>query len=288
MAVLASRGGSDPAGGSAAPAVVRLKLGGRELASARASTLSRPPARAALLASLPARRTVHEHGATIHLRVDRSRRRGGGRGRGPRRRRHRDRPRAPGRRHIAVPLVKQALPDNCETASLAMLLAFRGKHTGQLALQRRVAHSPPLDPTVAADGSEVWGDPSRGFVGRADGGGPAGGFGVYQGPIRALAGREGVELRDLTGTQPEAVYRTLLRGHPVIAWVALAAGPYATWQTPAGRTVHINWGEHALVLTGVGPDRVRVNEPLAGVRETWSREEFESAWRALGSRALAA
>ncbi len=288
VAVLASRGGSDPAGGSAAPAVVRLELGGRELASARASALSRQPARTALLASLPARRTVHEHGATIHLRVDRSRaeaevaaaaRAGGGTVTVPER---------PVAASIAVPLVKQALPDNCETASLAMLLAYRGKHTGQLALQRRVAHSPPLDPTVAADGSEVWGDPSRGFVGRADGGGPAGGFGVYQGPIRALAGREGVTLRDLTGTQPEAVYRTLLRGHPVLAWVALAAGPYATWQTPAGRTVHINWGEHALVLTGVGPDRVRVNEPLAGVRETWSREEFESAWRALGSRALAA
>ncbi len=287
-AVVGVLGDSGESAGPAAPALVRLELGGRELASARVGSLSTPRGRTALLRSLPAQRTVHREGATIQLRVDRPRveaaiaaaaRAGGGSVTVPER---------PVAASIAVPLVKQALPNNCETASLAMLLSFRGKRAGQLALQRRIAHSPPLDPTVAADGSEVWGDPSRGFVGRADGGGPAGGFGVYQGPVKALAAREGVELRDLTGSDPAAVYRALLHGHPVMAWVALSAGPYATWSTPAGRQVHINWGEHALVLSGVGPEGVRVNEPLAGTRVTWSKEEFESMWRALGSRALAA
>lgn len=288
VAVIAGRGGSDLSGGSSSPAVVRLELGGRELASARVSALSRPRAQAALVASLPAQRTLHRDGATIRLRVDRSRaeaaianvtRSGGGTVTVPEH---------PVAASIAVPVVKQALQNNCETASLAMLLSFRGRRTDQLTLQRRIAHSPPLDPTVAGDGSEVWGDPSRGFVGRADGGGPAGGFGVYQGPVEALAAREGVKLRDLTGASPAAVYRALLGGHPVMAWVALAPGPYATWQTPSGRIVHVNWGEHALVLSGVGPDQVRVNEPLEGTRVTWSKEEFESMWRALGSRALAA
>lgn len=288
VVALGGLGGSEPSGGPAAPAMVRLELGGRQLASARAGSLSRPRARAALVDALPVRRTVHREGATIHLRVDRAgaaaaiaaaARSGGGTVT------VRERPVAAS---IDVPLVKQALPDNCETASLAMLLSFRGKRAGQLALQRRIAHSPPLDPTYAADGAEVWGDPSRGFVGRADGGGPAGGFGVYQGPVRALAGREGVQLRDLTGAGAAAVYRALLHGHPVLAWVALSAGPYASWRTLSGRTVQINWGEHALVLSGIGPHGVRVNEPLAGTRVTWSREEFETKWQALGSRALAA
>ena len=61
-----------------------------------------------------------------------------------------------------MPLIKQVLQNDCEATALAMVLAYSGDKVGQLALQKQVAHSPPLDPTVAADGSEVWGDPSRG------------------------------------------------------------------------------------------------------------------------------
>jgi uncharacterized protein YvpB len=187
-----------------------------------------------------------------------------------------------------VPLVRQVLRDNCETASLSMILAFRGKAADQIALQGEVAHSKPLDPTVSPQGSEVWGDPSRGFVGRADGGGPSGGFGVYQRPIEALARRHGVDLRDLTGASPQVVYRALLSGHPVLAWVALSNGPFATWQTSAGQTVRVNYGEHAVVLTGVGPGTVSLNDPLSGRRLTWAKLDFERMWTGLGRRALSA
>ncbi len=275
-------------GSSQGPAVVRLRLDGRTVARGAANVLERPRAAAALLGSVPARRIVHRGAGTFRLEVERAEteravmlaaRNGGGTVS------VRERPLAVS---IKVPLVKQALPNDCEAASLAMLLAFRGKPVGQLELQRQVAHSQPLDPIFAADGSEVWGDPDKGFVGRADGGGPAGGFGVYQGPIEALAKHEGVALRDLSGKSPAAVYGALMHGRPVMAWVALSAGPYASWRTPAGRTVHIDWGEHAVVLTGVGPAGVRVNDPLSGTRLTWSKEQFEQMWRELGSRALAA
>ncbi|MGE5408444.1 MAG: C39 family peptidase [Syntrophothermus sp.] len=286
-AVVRLDGSGQPAGPTPSGRV-RLELGGRTIASAATRSLSQPAGRAALLAALPTERTVRAGGAVIRFRVDRGAsaspllaavRAGGGTVRIPEH--------AVSSR-IAVPLVKQALPNDCEAASLAMLMSFRGRPVDQLTLQKRVAHSPPLDPTVAPDGSEIWGDPRHGFVGRADGGGPAGGFGVYQGPIRALAEREGVRLRDLTGTSPRALYAALLAGHPVLAWVALSNGPYATWETLSGQTVRINWGEHALVLTGVGPQGVRVNEPLAGIRVVWSKEQFEAMWRGLGSRALAA
>ena len=90
-----------------------------------------------------------------------------------------------------------------------------------------------------------------GFVGRADGGGPAGGFGVYQSPIADLARRHGVVLRDLSHQSPNDIYRTLLSGHPVMVWVALSGGPYASWHSPAGKIVNVNYGEHAVVLSGV-------------------------------------
>lgn len=280
--------GSSGSGQGSDPAIVRLELGGRIVAQAQAKELRRATARAALLDKVPARRTVRHGGATIHFRVERSAagaamvravRGGGGTVTVDEQ---------PVAASIRVPLVKQALRDNCETAALSMVLAFRGKPVGQLTLQRRVAHSPPLDPTVGPDGSEVWGDPNEGFVGRADGTGPAGGFGVYQGPIKALAAREGVSLRELTGSTPAAVYKALLTGHPVMIWVALSEGPFESWETLSGKKITVNWGEHAMVLTGIGPEGVRLNDPLSGTRLSWSKEQFEAMWRALGSRALAA
>lgn len=286
--VAISAGGGGPASRPRPPAFVRISLGGRILAKRRVSDLRRPRSVAALLGAVPATRSVHRGPATIELRTDRHRLVGGV-----------ERAIAAGggavvvpqeatASAIQVPLVRQALRDNCETAALSMILAYRGRRVDQLALQEQVAHSPPLDPTVSADGSEVWGDPSLGFVGRADGGGPGGGFGVYQRPIEALARRHGITLRNLTGTNPTAVYRALLSGRPVMAWVALASGPFAGWQTPAGRTVHINYGEHAVVLTGVGHGSVSVNDPLSGSRLTWTKTQFAQMWAALGHRALAA
>lgn len=63
----------------------------------------------------------------------------------------------------------------------ALAQGATGRAVGQLTLQRQVAHAKPLDPRPGANGEEVWGDPSLGFVGRADGGGPAGGFGAIRG-----------------------------------------------------------------------------------------------------------
>ncbi|HEX8959857.1 MAG TPA: C39 family peptidase, partial [Solirubrobacterales bacterium] len=270
------------------PEFVRVSLGGRVLAMRRVGALRRPGSVAALLSAVPATSLVHRGPATIEMHTDRAElahevdrviRGGGGAVAVPQR---------PASSTIKVPLVQQELRDNCEATALSMILAFRGRHVDQLTLQAEVAHAQPLDPTTAPNGSEVWGDPNQGFVGRADGGGPAGGYGVYQGPIEALARRHGVDLRNLTGRSPTAVYGALLSGHPVMAWVALAAGPYASWETPAGRTVHINYGEHAVVLTGLEQGYVLVNDPLSGTHLTWTEAQFEQMWAGLGHRALAA
>lgn len=187
-----------------------------------------------------------------------------------------------------LPIVKQALRNNCETAALSMLLAARGIRADQLDLQRQLPRSGPLDPGTAADGTMLWGDPRRGFVGRPEGGGPAGGYGVYEGPIRRLADRRGAELRDLSRRRVSDIYRTLLRGKPVMVWVGLSDGPYETWRSPEGRPVTGNFGEHTVVLTGVRGESLRVNDPLVGERAIWSKADFELMWARLGKRALAA
>lgn len=168
-----------------------------------------------------------------------------------------------------------------------MLLAWNGVRVDQIRLQRRMRKSLPLDPIVGNGGlPPIWGDPNRGCVGRAAGGGPAGGFGVYEGPVRELASRYGAELVDLSRKPAGLVYERLTSGVPVLAWVGLSEGPYRRWRTPAGRTITANMGEHAVVLTRLVGNLIAVNDPLTGSRLTWSKDGFEIRWKRLGRRAL--
>ena len=188
---------------------------------------------------------------------------------------------------IALAAVRQVLHNDCEATALSMVLTAAGVHAGQLELQARLPRSGPLDPEPVA-GSDLfrWGDPEHGFVGRPDGGGTEGGFGVYEPPIRALAARYGVQLVDLHGRSVAAVRAAVLAGHPVLAWVGLAAGPYLSWLTPSGHKITVNLDEHAVVLVGAGPGYVLVDNPLTGERERWSDELFSYRWKLLRRRAL--
>ncbi len=187
---------------------------------------------------------------------------------------------------IAAPVIRQAERNTCETAALSILLATAGVRVSQERLQRQLPRSGPLDPR--GSGSErVWGDPELGYVGRGDGGGAAGGFGVYPGPVAAVAKRNGTALSDLTRASPRRVYRRLLDGRAVMAWVGLSEGPYDEWRSPRGRRVRVNFGEHTVVLTGVRRDgSLRIVNPLQGTVEIWSRRKFEAMWSLLGRRAL--
>lgn len=186
----------------------------------------------------------------------------------------------------ALPIVKQVFRNNCETAALSMLLAWDRVRVDQVALQRELVRSGPLDPYTTSSGMLVWGDPDKGYVGRAEGGGVAGGFGVYQGPIRRLAAKRGARLVDLSRVPPATIYARLARGVPVMVWIGLSEGPYRRWVTPAGKQISANFGEHTVVLTGVRGANVTVNDPLVGQRTVWTKAAFETMWSRLGRRAL--
>jgi uncharacterized protein YvpB len=286
--VFAGRGGSgsSPAPATSGPTVLRLVSDGRAVAQRQIDRLRSPGDVRHWVSGVttdavehrgPAEITVHTSRAALADRIRHAVATDRGRVTVPKR---------PIAARIQLPVVPQALHNDCEATALSMLLRDRGVHVDQLTLQAQVAKNGPLTPRPPSSGAgqEVWGDPSRGFVGSADGEG----YGVYQGPIAALARHHGIRLRDLTGSRPQAVYRELLAGHPVMAWVALSAGPYETWRTPSGRIVHANFGEHAVVLTGISGDSLTVNDPLSGQRLTWTRSQFEGMWAGLGRRALAA
>jgi uncharacterized protein YvpB len=287
LAWFALKDGSGDAGGGS----VRLVAGGQVVARADVELLAKmtPHRLSRWLDRVPDTRRDDRGRATIRFETDHSAlrravlialRNGGGRVAVPER---------PASASIELEVVKQAFRNNCETAALSMLLDAHGVRASQLRLQRELPRSAPLDSKLdPAGGLPTWGDPDRGFVGRVGGGGTNGGYGVYEAPIRRLAQRYGVRLADLSAAPASGIYGRLLSGHPVMVWVGLTEGPYETWRSPQGRRITGNFGEHTVVLTGIRGQELTVNDPLKGVRTTWTRDHFRELWERLGRRALAA
>ena len=187
---------------------------------------------------------------------------------------------------ISAPVVAQAQRNTCESAALQVLAGTVGLQLDQRRIQRAFPTSGRLDPAPGPAG-EVWGDPDDGYVGRPDGGGARGGFGIYPGPVLRTARQLGLVLDDLTGVSPSAVYRRLLGGRAVMAWIGLSDGPYGTWISPEGRRIRVNFGEHTVVVHGLREDGLLlISNPLVGTREMWTQAQFEARWRLLGRRAL--
>lgn len=273
--------------------VVRVLVGRRELgtfpvARYRADgRLDRSALRAAVLRRIPGTERVRAGRATVTFDLDRdagarsaasAATLGGGAVQVPRR---------AVASTIAAPILRQRLRNNCETAALSILMRTVGITRDQLTLQRQLPRSGPLDPTGSGAGMR-WGDPDRGYVGRADGGGVAGGFGVYPGPVAAIARRNNVPLENLTGKTIGALYQRLRTGHAVLAWIGLGDGPYGRWTSPEGKPIKVNYNEHTVVLHGITRDgTISVSNPLQGTAERWTPQQFEAMWRLLGGRALA-
>ena len=279
--VVTSGGGSSGHGTSArSPGPVTLQFGGRTLATVPARQVESFATGAAAL-PIGSTEVVSRGPAQITYRVDRPallRRLAATSGGAL------TVPAEPVASRVQAPIVQQAYPRNCETASLSMLLATVHPMIDQRTLQRELPHAQPISPTNGP-GGQVWGDPEQGFVGLPINGGSSGGYGVYERPILRLASRVSKPV-DLTGLQPSAIYDRLLQGHAVMVWVGLSDGPYASWHTPQGSLVRANWGEHAVLLTGVRANEVLVNDPLDGRRKVWSKSAFRQMWDRLGRRAV--
>ena len=182
---------------------------------------------------------------------------------------------------LDVPLDQQDQPVTCEVASLKMALEFRGigaDEASLLALTGIDDRPPELGP----DGTILrWGDPDQAFDGD-----PAGhvfdrtGYGVYAAPIaRAAAAAGATVLAAGTGIAPAAVYSATLAGHPVVAWVTndYRPGQLGTWRSWDGADVPYSLTEHAVLVVGVTPAQVLLDDPWWG--ETWrTRPIFESAY----------
>lgn len=287
---LGAGGGSSPAPSAAPAELIKIYAGQRLLMEVKTAA-DRPPDRLALRLALTARLSRGSIASRGNARisyvydVEATGRRAlalagdGGRVQAVRK---------PRSARILAPVVRQFERNTCEAAALHILLATTGVRVSQRRLQAAFPRSGPLDP-VGTGTNRTWGDPDRGYVGRPEGGGTAGGFGIYPGPVAATARRYGRRLTDLTSSTPTRIYARLLAGRAVIAWIGLTAGPYGAWRSPQGSPIKVNFGEHTIVLTGIERNGdLRVVNPLNGTLERWSQPRFEAAWQLLGRRALGA
>jgi uncharacterized protein YvpB len=186
----------------------------------------------------------------------------------------------PTSRVLNVPWYHQVYELSCEEAALRMALAYEGIATTDDAVYAIVGDD-PRGPTFDG-GAMHWGDPYTAFVGNINGSEVAlTGYGTYYPTItKAATTLGGTVLRSGEGIGPADVYQAVLEGHPVETWVTYQ------WVLPGrrdyvafdGRTIpYAGPVEHAVVVAGVDPGRVLINDPWYG--PGWiSKPTFEAAY----------
>ncbi len=185
---------------------------------------------------------------------------------------------------LSVPWYHQQYVLSCEEASLRMALAYRGVGVSDQQVLNQ----------IGIDWTHYWagpggGDPFRSFVGDSNGSEIANtGYGTYWPTIQGAAGAFGGAVVQAGNLSPATVYSQVLQGHPTITWVTF------DWGTP-GRRDYIAYDgvsipyagpdEHAVVVAGVTPDSVLVNDPDRG--QYWiSKGQFEPAYGVYGNMAV--
>ncbi|HEY7202119.1 MAG TPA: C39 family peptidase [Candidatus Dormibacteraeota bacterium] len=190
---------------------------------------------------------------------------------------------------IEIAPALQDHPVTCEVASLRMALAGRGIATDELSLLALTGDDRRAAEADAAGDIQRWGDPNRTFVGDPDGHiSTHTGYGVYAGPIADAARRAGASVvAGGTGIAPATLYAAVIAGHPAVVWVTndYRRGTVRTWQAWDGTTVRYTLNEHAVLLVGVTPSAVLINDPMKG--PVWlARADFEATYETFDDMAV--
>lgn len=187
-----------------------------------------------------------------------------------------------------VPYYRQVYALSCEAAALQMVLAHENINVDQT----RELQDMGIDFRGAYyDASGLrWGDAYTNFVGDPNGSEIyLTGYGTYSSDVARVARLYGGQvLREGEGTSPADLYRAIVLGHPVVAWVAFdwryhAPGSYLAFD---GRRIpYAGPIEHAVALAGVTADQVLVLNPWDG--PTWMpKSTFEAAFATYNDMAV--
>jgi uncharacterized protein YvpB len=191
---------------------------------------------------------------------------------------------------IAVPVIRQTMVLDCETAALQMGLATYGYYYSQNTLFAR-EHADLRPPVMGPNHTVLqWGDPYTNFVGNVNGSDwtPTG-YGVYYPVILKMARDIGLtNAHGGEGLSAATIYDALSTGHAVEVWIETnwTRPAVRTWTAWDGRTIRYTYAEHAVTLSGVSPSQVRVNDPLHGTQYWVSKATFETSWADFNNMAV--
>ncbi len=190
---------------------------------------------------------------------------------------------------LNVPIVKQDMPLDCESAALASAMQYKRVDISQ----NTVFNELPKDgrPAEVSNGKLIhWGDPYTAFIGNVYGSEVNyTGYGVYYPPIAGVAEKHGLSVDAHGGWTLSQLVSELEAGNPVVVWVPwhLETVTVTSYVAYDGRRVWFSIGEHAQVLIGYdqGAGTITLMDPLSGGYDTYSASLFMTrydAWHAEG------
>lgn len=176
---------------------------------------------------------------------------------------------------LNVPSIYQKYSLSCETASLRMVLLYRGIDVNEDKLLNDIGFDPN------AKNGTSWGNPYVGFVGNVRGRQMVNGYGVFWDPVSRAANKYRYA-KSIENLSMSELINTVQKGTPVIVWLALKNGKPVQWMTPSGDKINTVADEHAVVVIGFmgtrnNPSRIIANDPLVG--EVYIKsDEFIKKW----------
>jgi uncharacterized protein YvpB len=193
---------------------------------------------------------------------------------------------------LNVPVVMQSpeLPRGCEVTALAMIFEYYDKKISKMDLANNIRKDTTAY-KIDKSGNISYGNPYNGFVGDMYDTNKNG-YGVYHGPITALANNYFKEKAiDLTGVEFEDVLSFVSNSYPVWVITNSTYGPleeeyFEIWHTPTG-IVKVTKKLHAVVITGYDEKNIYINDPLSSKpNKAVNRIAFQKAWEQMGNQAV--
>jgi uncharacterized protein YvpB len=192
---------------------------------------------------------------------------------------------------LHVPVVKQDMPLDCESAALASAMQYKGVRISQEAVFAALPND--TRGAVVRNGALVhWGDPYTAFIGNVWGSEEAyTGYGVYYPPIARVADGHGLTTDAHGGWTLAQLVGELAAGNPVVVWVdwhllPLSMSSYVAFD---GRRVWFSTEEHAQVLMGYDQARgsITLMDPWDGDDQTYGAGTFMARFDAMDAEAVA-
>lgn len=196
-----------------------------------------------------------------------------------------DKEKLPAEMHVLdIPLINQMdhprLYNGCEVASMAMILNYHGLDV----TKNELADKAKRVPLTYENGLK--GNPNDGFVGDMENG-P--GLSIFHGPMYKLAkSYVGDKAIDISGESVDELYKFLSMGLPI--WIITTSNlvpvhNFETWNTPSGQ-IDVSYNVHSVAVTGYDQDAVYVNNPYGQKNQKVDKNDFEAAWKQMGSQAI--